>query len=112
MMKLIVKLYFTDDNNEKFFGEGPYQLLLAIEKHHSLSAAAKSMDMAYSKAVKLINRAEEVYNTPLITRATGGRDGGGSVLTDFSRELVQKYGEYKKACNSACKELYNQIFAG
>ena len=109
-MKPIVKLYFTDDNNEKFFGEGPYQLLLAVEKLHSLSAAAKSMDMAYSKALKLINRAEEVFKTPLITRTTGGKDGGGSILTDYSKELISKYGEYKKACNSACNELYNRFF--
>lgn len=110
-MKPMIKLYFVDDNNEKFFGEGPYALLMAVEEHHSLSAAARSMDMAYSKALKLINRAEEVYNTPLIERAIGGRDGGGSVLTDFAKGLVSKYGEYKKACKSACNELYSQFFA-
>lgn len=31
-MRAAIKITFFDDNDEKFFGEGPYRLLLAIEK--------------------------------------------------------------------------------
>lgn len=32
-MRAAIKIIFFDDNDEKFFGEGPYRLLLAIEKN-------------------------------------------------------------------------------
>ena len=31
-MRAAIKITFFDDNDEKFFGEGPYRLLLAIEE--------------------------------------------------------------------------------
>lgn len=31
-MRAAIKITFFDDNDVKFFGEGPYRLLLAIEK--------------------------------------------------------------------------------
>ena len=52
-MKAVTKITFLDDNNEKFFGEGPARLLHGIEETGSLRAAAASMDMAYTKALKL-----------------------------------------------------------
>ena len=45
-MKAVTKITFLDDNNEKFFGEGPARLLHGVEKSGSLRAAAISMDMA------------------------------------------------------------------
>ena len=45
-MKAITRLLFLDENNEKFFGEGPYRLLKEVEKSGSLRSAAASMGMA------------------------------------------------------------------
>ena len=39
-MKSVTKIIFTDDDGNKFFGEGPMQLLRAIERTRSLRAAA------------------------------------------------------------------------
>ena len=30
-MRVITRVMFLDDDNEKFFGEGPYQLLKKVE---------------------------------------------------------------------------------
>ena len=49
-MKAATKIIFFTDTGEKFFGEGPYRLLMAVEETGSLRAAALSMEMAYSKA--------------------------------------------------------------
>ena len=52
-MKTVTRITFWDEKGEKFFGEGPARLLRGIEAHGSLRSAAISMDMAYTKALKL-----------------------------------------------------------
>lgn len=58
-MKLKFGIYFCDDEGEKFFGEGPYQLLRGIDELGSLRASAKRMGMAYTKAFGILKRAED-----------------------------------------------------
>lgn len=53
-MKAVTKITFYDEQDEKFFGEGPCRLLHAIEAEGSLRAAASSMGLAYSKALRMI----------------------------------------------------------
>ena len=57
---------------EKCFGPGIAELLRRVRELKSLRAAAASMGMAYSKAMKLIRRAESVLGFPLTIRTTGG----------------------------------------
>ena len=109
-MKAVTKIIFIDDNGEKFFGEGPAHLLRAIEATGSLRAAAKSMDMAYTKALKLIRNAENALDVSLIRRAAGGKDGGGSCLTDEGKEWLQRYESYRDACKQANGRLYMEFF--
>ena len=109
-MKAITKITFLDDDGEKFFGEGPARLLRRVEEYGSLRAAAISMEMAYTKALKLIRNAEAAVGVPLITRSTGGRDGGGSCLTDAGKELLARYEAYRDACIQANSRLYLEFF--
>lgn len=109
-MKAVTRIYFLDSDNQKFFGEGPYRLLLSIENTGSLRAAAASMDMAYTKALKLIKHAESALGFPLTMRAAGGKDGGGSVLTQEGKEWVERYGAYRNACIQTNQELYSRFF--
>lgn len=109
-MKVATKITFLDDNGEKFFGEGPARLLHAIEAHGSLRAAAISMQMAYTKALKLMKKAEETLGFPLITRTTGGKDGGGSTLTVQGKEWLMRYEAYRDACILANRKLYLECF--
>jgi molybdate transport system regulatory protein len=109
-MKAITKIIFVDENNEKFFGEGPARLLHEIETNGSLRAAAFSMGMAYTKALKLIKNAEAALGFLLIERTTGGKDGGGSCLTSEGKEWLQRYEEYRDACIQANSELYTEFF--
>ena len=56
-MKITTKVLFLDDDGQRFFGDGPYQLLLGLEKTGSLRQAAAEMGMAYSKALRLVKQA-------------------------------------------------------
>jgi len=109
-MKAITKIIFLDDNNEKFFGEGPARLLHAIEETNSLRAAAMSMGMAYSKALRLMQNAEAALGFALTTRSKGGKNGGGSQLTTEGKEWLERYESYRDACKQANSRLYLEFF--
>lgn len=104
------KITFFDENHNKFFGEGPAKLLHAIEEHGSLRTAAISMNMAYSKAFKLLKNAEASLGFPLTTRTTGGKSGGGSQLTLEGKEWLTRYENYRDACIRANQQLYLEFF--
>lgn len=107
-----IKVQLLDEHGEKFFGEGPCRLLYAVEQTGSLRAAAQSMGMAYTKALKLLRRAEAVLGFALTTRTTGGHAGGGSRLTPQGKEWLQRYEAYRDACLAADRRLYLEFFPG
>ena len=109
-MRSVTKIQITDDSGIKFFGEGPCRLLRCVEKTGSLRAAAMEMEMAYSKASKLLKRAEANLGFSLTTRAAGGKGGGGSVLTPEGKRWLRQYGDYRDACVKANQTLYRKFF--
>lgn len=111
-MKAITRILLKDNQGEKFFGEGPCQLLHAIEEHGSLRAGANALGMAYSKALKILNRAEQALGFPLTTRVKGGKLGGGTQLTPEGKAWLAKYEAYRDACYQANQALYHEYFPG
>ena len=109
-MRPVTKITFTDDNGIKFFGEGPCRLLRSVEKTGSLRTAALEMEMAYSKASKILKQAEISLGFPLTRRSAGGKDGGGSRLTPEGKRWLQQYEAYRDACVKANQELYRLHF--
>ncbi len=105
-MKALTRIIFVDDNNEKFFGEGPYRLLRGIEKNGSLRATSIEMGMSYTKALKLINNAEKEHGFKFITRVTGGKSG----LTEKGLEWLDKYEKFRDACLKANERLYHEYY--
>ena len=81
---------------EKCFGPGMAELLEGVKEHHSLRAAAMSMQVAYSKAWTMIRRAEDAMGFSLLHSVTGGRGGGGAVLTDRAELLLRQHRRYQK----------------
>lgn len=109
-MKAITRLLFLDENNEKFFGEGPYRLLKEVEKSGSLRSAASSMGMAYTKAFKMIKTAEQALGFPLTHRVVGGKSGGGSSLTEEGKKWLLQYEAYRDECYLVNQQLYQKHF--
>ena len=91
-MEARTKIIFVDENGDKFFGEGPYQLLLGVERTGSLRCAAMEMGMAYSKAMKLVRHAEAALGFP---KAVGDIAGPClfAVAMGLSRAIYGKFGE-------------------
>lgn len=109
-MKSVSRIYIVDDKNEKVFGEGPYRLLKAVQQEGSLRAAAIHMGMAYTKALRILRRAEEAFGEDLTTRVIGGSNGGGSSLTPYAQQLLTRYERYRSACEEANRALFEQYF--
>lgn len=110
-MKAVTRIVFVDDEGNKFFGEGPYRLLKAVEEFGSLHAAASSMDMAYTKALKLLSNAEKSLGFALTKRTVGGKSGGGSELTPECKTWLNQYAKYRDACRENNKKLYDEYFS-
>ncbi len=109
-MKSVTKLMLLNERDEKFFGEGPCCLLRRVEETGSLRAAAISMGMAYTKALKILKTAEETLGFPLTERSIGGKRGGGSTLTLEGAAWLSKYEAYRDSCVKENKKLFHDYF--
>ena len=105
-LKLTVRLY-TDDN-QRCFGPGIATLLERVREHKSLRSAAASMEMAYSKAWRIIRTAEGVFGCKLLDSTIGGRHGGGAVLTPQAERLLAAYNDYVAEVTAFSESKFNQ----
>ena len=85
------RVKLTLHTGERFFGPGICELLERIRNTGSIQAAAAEMEMSYTKAWRILNRAEKEMGFDLITRVSGGRNGGSSKLTDAGEKAVTDY---------------------
>ena len=100
-----VRVKLTLCAKDKFFGPGVCELLEGIRETGSIQAAAARMDMSYSKAWKILNHAEETMGTELITRVSGGRNGGSSTLTRAGEDTVREFREMETKLSAYAEEL-------
>ncbi len=96
---------------EKCFGPGVATLLERVQTCSSLRAAAMSMGMAYSKAWTIVKNAEKKLGFVLLFSTTGGRKGGGAVLTPQGKRLLEDYRAYTTALNQYGQTLFADTFA-
>ena len=73
------------------FGPGKAALLESIRDTGSISAAARGMGMSYKRAWMLIDSTNQAFETPAVAAPTGGHHGGGARLTEFGRDLLERY---------------------
>jgi len=92
-------------------GPGKADLLRAIAETGSISAAARQMDMSYRRAWLLVDTMNQSFSTPLVETATGGSHGGGARVTEFGKDVLERYQRMEaKATASVAREL--EDFAG
>ncbi len=77
--------------NEIAMGPGKADLLEAIAKYGSITAAAQSMDMSYRRAWLLVDTMNRCFEEPLVIAATGGAKGGGAHLSKLGVDVVKDY---------------------
>lgn len=81
-----------------FLGEGRIRLLKSIDKTKSLSKSAKELQMSYKKAWYLIDSVNNQAQRPVVIKSTGGKGGGGTILTSYGKELILAFETVNKNC--------------
>ena len=97
---------------EKCFGPGVADLLERVERLHSLRKATIEMDMAYSKAWKIVKTAEENLGFSLLVSVTGGKGGGGADLTPDAKNFLAAYRRFEQAVRDYADEEFVEILGG
>ena len=84
-------------------GPGKANLLQAIQRTGSISAAAREMDMSYRRAWLLVDAMNHCFREPLVATAAGGQGGGGASVTEFGQDVLRRYRamEHKAAASIA-----------
>jgi molybdate transport system regulatory protein len=93
-----------DLDSEGRIGPGKIQLLEHIQSCGSISAAGRAMDMSYKRAWDLVDEINRICRHPAVERQTGGKNGGGAVLTPFGMSLVARYRKIERDAASAVRK--------
>ena len=93
-----------DLDREGRIGPGKIQLLEQIDACGSISAAGRAMDMSYKRAWDLVDEINRICGRAAVERQTGGKNGGGAVLTPFGTSLVDRYRSIERAASDAARK--------
>ena len=87
-------------------GPGKVALLEAVDKSGSITGAALYMGMSYRRAWKLIEAMNNDFKVPLIATSSGGRGGGGALVTKAGFDALKRYRSMEtKAGQAVEKEI-------
>ncbi|AUC93032.1 MULTISPECIES: winged helix-turn-helix domain-containing protein [Bradyrhizobium] len=93
-----------DLDSEDRIGPGKILLLERINECGSISAAGRAMDMSYKRAWDLVDEINRICRQAAVERQTGGKNGGGAVLTPFGQSLVARYRKIERDAASAVRK--------
>jgi molybdate transport system regulatory protein len=83
-------------------GPGKIELLEAVQKHGSISAAARSLGMSYRRAWLLIDELNSTLKRPATVSEAGGAAGGGCVLTPVGEKIIHLYRDIEVQASKTC----------
>ena len=81
----------VDSEFGTFLGDTRIRLLEAIEQHGSISQAAKAVPLSYKAAWDAVDAMNNLAEQALVIRSTGGKHGGGTLLTNYGRKVIALY---------------------
>lgn len=82
-------------------GPGKAEMLEHIAETGSISAAARMMGMSYRRAWLLVDTMNQCFRSPLVEKVKGGKGGGGARITQFGREVLNRYRKMEEDARQA-----------
>lgn len=73
------------------FGPGKIDLLEAIARTGSITAAAKALDMSYRRAWLLVDTMNRNCKSPVVDAEPGGTHGGHTAVTPLGMQVIERY---------------------
>jgi molybdate transport system regulatory protein len=96
-MKVKSRIWIEKDN-APFLGYGRIQLLKEVDKTRSMNAAARSLNMSYKKAWRLLNEINSTAKEAVLEKQIGGKYGGGTRITPYGKRLIERFDKLNEAC--------------
>ena len=72
-------------------GPGKIAVLEEIGRSGSISAAGRVLRMSYRRTWELVEDLNRSLGTPVVETAAGGSGGGGAVLTQAGKTVIERY---------------------
>ena len=85
----------------EMIGPGKAELLERIDRCGSIAAAGREMGMSYKRAWELVSTMNAMFQAPVVARMRGGPGGGGAVLTEAGREVLELYRAFESNAAAA-----------
>jgi molybdate transport system regulatory protein len=90
---------------KNLLGNGRVELLEKIDEYGSISKASKAMKMSYKAAWDMVDAMNNLSDKPLVQKVTGGKNGGGTQLTDAGLALINTFKKFKKFYSALLLEV-------
>jgi molybdate transport system regulatory protein len=90
-------------------GPGKICLLEAIRDTGSLSQGARKIGMSYRRAWLLVESLKQSFREPVTVASTGGKDGGGMLVTELGDALIKNYRELERDFATLAARRLNAI---
>ncbi|GIV27242.1 MAG: ModE family transcriptional regulator [Bacteroidia bacterium] len=106
--EIFVRIWINK-HGKPFLGDGRIELLQMIKKRGSIRSAAHELKMSYKKAWGLVDSMNNQAIQPLVQMKTGGKSGGGAVLTKYGESIVQQYSKLQNSLQKRANQFINSF---
>ncbi|HEY7308793.1 MAG TPA: molybdate ABC transporter substrate-binding protein [Gemmataceae bacterium] len=97
---------WVERGGQSILGPGRLELLEGIDRHHSISAAARQLGISYRRAWELVQSINQAAGEPFVLAATGGVHGGGASLTPLGRWAVAVFRDMQEQLGQRAAGLF------
>lgn len=94
-----------------FLGYGRTLLLERIQAYGSISAAARSMEMSYRHAWKLVDAMNKQSKQPVVEKTTGGKGGGGAKVTKAGEQAIALFWEVDQTMQALLAKTSDELLS-
>lgn len=103
--RIHVSIFADKGDPEALFGRGVASLCRGVRETGSLNKASKQMGMAYSKAWRIVKKAEEALGVQLLRR----EGAHGSTLTEEGAFLLESFDQLEEELNVFAAQRLEEI---
>ncbi|MDA8430748.1 MAG: TOBE domain-containing protein [Geobacteraceae bacterium] len=107
-LELDASLWFTRSES-RFLGGNRIVLLERIDELGSITKAAKAVGISYKTAWDTINMINNLAEKPLVDRSAGGKNGGGTRLTDEGKKVIVQFKTIQEEHRKFLDNLENRL---
>lgn len=98
------KIWIADSNGKVAFGLGRFKILEAIDRLGSMNSAAAELSMSYRSVWCRIRESEDRIGRKLVVR-----EGKGSALTSFARDLMKQFTDLNIKLQEEADKMFGNL---